>query len=68
MNVDNPEQFKQMDRVLVIDFLGKPIYEGVIVNINDFREPEVRYAVQVEDYDDFIFVSKNNLKKLEELT
>lgn len=38
------------DRVYVTDSLGVKVGEGTIININDFREPEMKYAVDLDDY------------------
>ncbi len=59
-------KFKVKERVVVTNLFNKPVCEGEIVNINDFREPALRYAVQVDGYDDVIFVGKSDLQKLEE--
>ncbi len=56
--------FSKKDRVIVLDFKGEPVCPGTIVNINEFREPAVRYAVALDRYtDDLVFVSKEQLKK-----
>ena len=57
-------KFKVKERVVVTNLFNKPVCEGEIVNINDFREPALRYAVQVDGYDDVIFVGKSDLQKL----
>jgi len=55
------------DRVTVIDSGGSPLAEGTIVNINDFREPQFKYAVDVDSYtDDLLFFGEENLVKIEE--
>jgi len=53
------------DRVSIIDNNGKPIAEGTIVNINDFREPSQKYAVESNDYlDDLLFLGEWQLVKI----
>lgn len=53
------------DRVLVMD--NNHIYhKGTIYNINKFREPSMRYAIDLDDYDeDLIFVGLGRIKKME---
>lgn len=43
---------KVNDRVVICDDYGKATHLGTIVNINDFREPSQKYAVDVDGYDD----------------
>lgn len=59
-------EFRVKERVIITNLCNQPVCEGEIVNINDFREPALRYAVQADGYDDVIFVGKKDLKKLEE--
>lgn len=59
--------FKYGDRVLVHDIHGDPAGEGTVVNFNEFRDPESRYAIDADFYkEDFIFVGKDQLTKIEE--
>jgi len=52
------------DKVTIIDSSGSAIAEGTIVNINDFREPSLKYAVDVEGYtEDLLFFGENHLIK-----
>ena len=45
------------DRVLVNDK-----YLGTIVNISDYREPEFKYAIDLDCYkDDLVFVGDANI-------
>lgn len=54
------------DRVRIIGTQGKPIATGTIVNINNFREPESVYAVDVDDYNtDVLFFNEQHLIKIE---
>lgn len=57
---------KVHDRVTINDSEGNPIAKGVIININEYREPSLMYAVDVEGYDDYVFVGENNLMKIYE--
>lgn len=51
------------DKVEIIQD-GKVVAEGRIANINDFREPNMKYAVDVVGYDkDVLFFSEAQLKK-----
>ncbi len=54
------------DRVVVTDALGHQ-FEGEIVSINDYRPPNMRYAVDIGEYaDDYVFVGDSRIRKLEE--
>lgn len=46
-------------KVLVRDYKGS-LFPGHIVNINEYREPCFRYAVDI-GADDLVFVGKNNI-------
>ena len=55
--------FKVSDRVLV---LGK--YKGAIYNVNDYRPPEMKYAVDIDDYpDNPVFLGDKHMTLLEEV-
>lgn len=58
-------KFKVQDKVAIVDANGNKLAEGEIYNINDFREPSMKYAVNVEGYEDFLFVGKSNLQPLQ---
>ena len=58
------EYLKVTDKVWVKSIDGKQKIEGVIYNINEFREPSAVYAISVEGFDDFIFVGGDRLEKL----
>lgn len=52
------------DEVVIYDNKGDLFGEGVIVNINDFREPDMKYAVDVVGYsEDVLFFGDKHLKK-----
>ncbi|MDM5370563.1 hypothetical protein QUF96_03090 [Bacillus bombysepticus] len=40
-------KLKVNDKVTIVDENEKKLAEGVIYNINDFREPSMKYAVDV---------------------
>ena len=49
--------YKVGDRVIV---LGK--FHGRIVNINDYREPSMKYCIDLDEYkDDYVFVGEKEL-------
>ena len=54
--------FKVKDKVVVNGINQK--YKGTIVSISYFREPSVRYAVNVPEIDDVIFVGENQIQKV----
>lgn len=54
--------FKVKDKVKITNSQGTFIGEGIIVNINDFREPSQKYAVEVDFYHDFIFAGNEHLE------
>lgn len=59
-------ELKVRDRVIIIDSVGSPLGEGTIVNINDFREPSLKYAVDVDGYSqDVLFFGERQLVKEE---
>ena len=46
-------------------------YKGEVVNFNNFREPGMEYAIDIEGYDDVCFVGedffiKNNLEIIDD--
>lgn len=53
--------FNVRDRVLV---LGK--YKGTVYNVNDYRPPEMKYAVDIDDYpDNPVFLGDKHMRLLE---
>lgn len=53
--------FKVKDEVIVANK-----FVGVIVNINEFREPSIKYAIDIEGYDeDVVFVGEEDIELLE---
>jgi len=58
---------KVSDRVWITDSTGMEVAEGTIINVNDFREPELKFAVDVEGYtEDVLFFGEDSLIKQEE--
>lgn len=59
--------FKAKERVVVVNDKGNYFSTGTIVNVNDFREPDQKYAVDVDFFDeDYMFLGDANLRKLQE--
>lgn len=51
------------DRVEILDENENVIGEGIIYNINEFREPSMIYAVDVDGYtDDLLFFGESQLR------
>lgn len=46
-------------KVVVTDALGRK-FDGKVVNINDYREPCMKYAVDI-DADDVVFVGEESI-------
>ncbi|MEI2465053.1 hypothetical protein [Niallia taxi] len=55
-------QLQVKDRVFIIDKDSNNVAEGTIININDFREPNMKYAVDVDGYtEDLLFFGESQL-------
>lgn len=57
--------FKVGQRVKVFTRPDSTIYKGTIINMNDFREPTMKYCVDMDDTDlfrDYQFVGEDNLE------
>lgn len=53
---------KVRDRVLVKDKQGNK-WLGTIININYYREPSMRYCVDLDKYDkDYVFVGEDDIE------
>lgn len=53
------------DRVEIFNNSGINLGKGTIVNINEFREPKHKYAVDADFHSkDYVFAGENNLKKI----
>lgn len=50
------------DRVEILGKNGSIIGEGTIYNINEFREPSMIYAVDVDGYGDVLFFGESQLR------
>jgi DNA-binding protein H-NS len=59
------EELKVRDNVKVYSKDRTQSVVGKICNINDFREPSMKYAIEVENYPDVIFCGEDNLEKIE---
>ena len=61
------EELKIRDNVEInhplLDGLDRPLV-GVIYNINDYRPPEHRYAVDVDVFNDCLFLGREHLTKI----
>ena len=61
------EELKIRDNVEInhplLDGLDRPLV-GVIYNINDCRPPEHRYAVDVDGFNDCLFLGREHLTKI----
>lgn len=53
---------KVKDKVIVKDYKGNE-YKGEIVNISDYREPSMKYAIYIDGFDDYVFVGDNLIVK-----
>ena len=52
---------KEEDTVIVtIDGLK---YKGTLVSINEYREPEHKYAVEIDGFSDYVFVDETHLSR-----
>lgn len=50
-------------KVIVKDYFGKE-FEGELVNISDYREPCMKYAVDI-GFDDYVFVGEESIRPTE---
>lgn len=59
--------YKVGERVTVVDDKGNFFSTGTIINVNDFREPDKKYAVDVDSFlEDVMFLGEANLRKIQE--
>lgn len=57
-------EVKVRDKVIVKDFHGNE-WNGVVVNISYYREPDMKYAIALEKYtDDYVFVGDSQIVKI----
>lgn len=60
-------ELKVGDRVEIRNNKGVFVGEGTIANINEFREPSMKYAVEADFYkSDFVFAGEEHLKLIKE--
>lgn len=52
--------YKVGDIVIVKDLKGNK-YKGEIININDYREPRMKYAVDIDGFNDYVFIGENQI-------
>lgn len=50
-------------KVVVVDNFGNK-YDGVVENVSDYREPSMKYAVDI-GWDDFVFVGESSINPTE---
>lgn len=63
---DDEVELKVKDRVSIINEKGEVLSTGKIYNINDFREPSMEYAVDVDGYnEDVLFFGRWQLIKID---
>lgn len=55
-------EIKVGDRVIITDLKGNK-YHGVVANINEFREPCMKYVIDIKDFDDVVFVGEEQIVK-----
>lgn len=55
-------EIKVGDRVIITDLKGNK-YRGVLVNINDFRDPCMKYAIDIKGFGDVVFVGEEQIDK-----
>lgn len=62
----NEQELRAGDKVFILNKEGVPCGKGVIYNISDFREPNMKYAVDVEGYEeDVLFFGEKDLVKID---
>lgn len=52
--------YKVKDKIILKDLKGNK-YKGEIININDYREPSMKYAVGIDGFDDYVFIGENQI-------
>ena len=48
-------------RVIVTD-VARTEFSGNLININEYREPSLRYCVELDDFADLVFVGRNQIR------
>lgn len=60
--------YKVKDKVEVLNSQGNRIADGIIININDYREPHMKYAVDIVGFADAVFVGEWQIKPIGGMT
>jgi hypothetical protein len=58
-------EYKIGDKIVLVS-LDDTEFTGVIVSINDYREPSLKYAIQIKDFSDLIFIGETQIRRLVE--
>lgn len=58
-------KFKPRERVNITSPDGSKEFVGTVISYNEFNDPDVAYAVHIDDFCD-VLVSEKQLSKLEE--
>lgn len=56
---------KAREKVIVTDLNGNE-FVGTVVNVSDYREPAMKYAVEIPGFSDVVFVGDSNIRLLED--
>lgn len=56
---------KARDPVIVTDLNGNELF-GTVINVSDYREPAMKYAVDIHGFSDVVFVGDSNIRLLED--
>lgn len=48
------------DKVIILDYRGRET-KCEIINVNRYREPNMRYAVYIEGFNDYAFVGEDEI-------
>ena len=54
--------YKVTDKIILKDYKGNE-YNGEIIGVNYYREPSMKYAVYIDDFDDYVFVGEDLIVK-----
>lgn len=57
------DNVKVGDMVIASDLNGVQ-FKGKIININEYRPPEVKYALDIDGFDDIVFVGDEQIIKI----
>lgn len=58
----NKKTLAPRDKVLIEDINGK-LYKATIINVNEFREPCMKYVVELDEYSDMgdLFIGEDSI-------